>query len=130
MKQSIKDLDSYEGGSHNGHTLKKHVVDKKYVEDRALNDRKAIKGATSFRTKSEADAIVRDVIERNAKEVADWMNSAETRPKAFESNYDKSIGFGSKKSDGFVNNLKEVKVVLKKSQNGFEVLTSYPIYKK
>jgi len=89
------------------------------------------KSATSFINEAEGDMITLDVIKYNAKEIANWLNNpVSKRSKEFTLEYGSKIGHGISKEHGYSNDIKKAEIWLRKNnQGGYEVITSYPLYK-
>ncbi|WP_372371146.1 RNase A-like domain-containing protein [Candidatus Uabimicrobium sp. HlEnr_7] len=127
------DIDDHENGS-KGHTIAKHCKkDNEFLIDRLSKERK-IKGATSFKNKSDAQKAILQVLKKKRGDISSWLNNrkqndsqtfqAKTSVKAY------GIRRGSRERETIKNSTVHVKLVKQreKKKRICYIETAFPVF--
>jgi hypothetical protein len=113
-----------------GHTIEKHVgKSDSWLRNRLATDPKKISVASTFRNQTVANRTDGQFVKQNRAVIEKWIGSGESRPLVGEIRMPDPIGRvlvrGS--SNSVETHTAEVIIVRDNSQQGWHILTSYPV---
>lgn len=117
-------LDEHEKGK--GHTIEKHVGKTEEYIDYRLNVEKQPKAST-YKTMKDAENAVGQVLDKNKDEILNWLKDpSDKAPKPFSAPVNNVEGYVKYKGDQTWKPAgQKATVVLRKTKDGVEILTSY-----
>ena len=100
------------------------------LKDRLDGDPRIL-GSTSFADLKTANKYTEATIFRNAAEIEKWLGDAKAvKTQSFIAEFNEPIGYGFNKNGQYFGSISTVKVVIKKTEDGFLVYTAHPLVDK
>ena len=126
IKKIIENFDIQKSDTENkGHTVSRHVgKDEKWMIEKL--ESKHSKAVSTYTDAIEANETIIKVLNENISKIEDWFNKTTKKTLNISFVFDKSIGYGLKKGESKQSERKKGVVILKRVENKFFVLTSYP----
>jgi hypothetical protein len=121
------DIEDFEGGAHNGHTLERHVGKSDAWLKRRLERQGNIPAASTFPDLKTANNAINAALEAHWPTIQEWLEDKKGRETLnVRHRLEKSIGRGLERGEKTVSDYSRVIVRLEKQGKGFVIWTAYP----